>query len=79
MRCGDVGLCDRCGCELDRINVTAMWDPEPRYLYEPCTCPGPRCPFCGWRLDDTGVTRSDECHNPACFMFGVWVPIPEVA
>jgi hypothetical protein len=67
--------CPRCGEEQPWVEVTQFGDREPRYAQTYlCPCPGPRCPFSHGRLDD-----ERRCTDMDCYMFGLPVPVPEIA
>jgi hypothetical protein len=38
-----------------------------------CSCPRPRCPFCG-----TSLAADGSCRDPDCFLVGHLVPVPEL-
>lgn len=73
--------CKRCGDDLPCVEATTYGDTEPKFVPAgACECPGPRCPFCGARLDhDDKAAKSGECPNRECFMWCRLIPLPDVA
>jgi hypothetical protein len=64
--------CPRCGVEAPALEVRNMAG-ETILVEAVCSCPRPRCPFCG-----TSLAADGSCRDPDCFLVGHLVPVPEL-